>query len=81
VDQILGRREHTPYHLLQFLATHDFDPRASAGAQGARDDSRSSCEWVYSNRDTFNRRQLERYFGEAGLTMPTAHVESHAPAI
>lgn len=39
------------------------------------------CEWVYSNRDTFHRRQLERCFGEAGLTMPHAHVESHAPAI
>jgi DNA-binding transcriptional LysR family regulator len=38
-------------------------------------------DWVYSDRDSFHRRQLERYFAEAGLTMPRADIESHAPAI
>jgi DNA-binding transcriptional LysR family regulator len=39
------------------------------------------CKWVHSESQTWHHRRLERYFEEAGLTIPPATIQSRAPTI
>ena len=38
-------------------------------------------EWVHSESRTWHHRRIERYFEEAGLTLPPATIQSRAPTI
>jgi len=40
-----------------------------------------ACGWVYSDRDSFHRRRLQRFFEDAGLTIPPARILSRPPLL